>query len=852
MVCKYLAWKSLAWIWLAVAAFVTLTIDPAAADRRVAFVVGNAKYEKVTPLRNAQRDAAAMADRLRDLGFEVTEVFDGDAFTLNRAAERFVAQANGADLSLFYFAGHGIQLFDKNFLLARDVDPTRITRPEEIGLDLTRFMDGMRRSGTVRQVLLIDACRDNPFSFEETVRVIDLVRNAAQTGNSGTPADAAARAASRGLANVALPGRGGATGETMLFFAAQPGAVSFDGTGQNSYFVESLREELAKPDRPLTEVFRAVSAYVRTVTKGDQVPQVVSDWTADVMLRGTVVERVSYDASAASNAPLSAPDRALVVRAASGFGKFRGDFIARASLGDLPDHTMTDAEAERGKKLGQVLAYSIRQDLDRDGRDEVLHVRFVQLSLTMALETNGVRAGITNCLNGDAPQSLEIALKDINGDRRPEVWIAYETEATAGWGNFCILEYVGVPNLAELRRGSRTDLSLGDSAFRTLLRGSAGWGVTVANDNSIKVCGGSGCHTTWTYAFDGQKFRLVDDQGSTPTGGAALPFADERERAANIFAGLSRTGTTVAASPWQAAAPRNNTLSVATRIGRRTELAYECSPAQAGRGIARERLIVRDKPPAGAQGGADAVIQESLAYQSAQAPLLLDGKTCPLDSIMVLDSERIELEVRESDAAACFDALAQATTVTVPVIYQETGLLRLRTSGGSTIRAARDACRTGQLAALSTRPQAPPPTLAAPMPVPPAVGLEARARAFAEDYMRRTEAPAAEVMNLVRSLFAPEIAYYGKRLTNAQVAEEKRRYLARWPERRYQIKTETMQVSCDQAQVCGIAGEVEYRASNPSDGRVSAGSAIFGLRVQFSGGRPLIIEENGRTLARRN
>ena len=106
--------------------------------------IGNSKYEKAEPLPNAQRDAAAVADRLRDLGFEVTEVFDGDAFTLNRAAERFVAQAQGADLALFYFAGHGIQLFDQNFLLARDVDPNQISRVDDLGLDLTRFMAALR------------------------------------------------------------------------------------------------------------------------------------------------------------------------------------------------------------------------------------------------------------------------------------------------------------------------------------------------------------------------------------------------------------------------------------------------------------------------------------------------------------------------------------------------------------------------------------------------------------------------------------------------------------------------------------------------------------------------------------
>ena len=126
----------------------------ARAERLVALVIGNSKYEKAEPLPNAQRDAAAIADRLREAGFDVTEVFDGDAFTLNRAAERFVAQAKGADLALFYFAGHGIQLFDQNFLLARNVDPNQIARVDDLGLDLTRFMTTLRSSGAIRQALL--------------------------------------------------------------------------------------------------------------------------------------------------------------------------------------------------------------------------------------------------------------------------------------------------------------------------------------------------------------------------------------------------------------------------------------------------------------------------------------------------------------------------------------------------------------------------------------------------------------------------------------------------------------------------------------------------------------------------
>jgi len=135
-----------------------MTLVQARADRFVALVVGNSQYEEASSLPNAQRCAAAVADRLRDLGFDVTEVFDGDAFALNRAAERFVGQARGADLAPFYFAGHGIQLFDQNFLLARNVDPNRIARVDDLGLDLQSLHGdiaqfGRRASGAVDRCL---------------------------------------------------------------------------------------------------------------------------------------------------------------------------------------------------------------------------------------------------------------------------------------------------------------------------------------------------------------------------------------------------------------------------------------------------------------------------------------------------------------------------------------------------------------------------------------------------------------------------------------------------------------------------------------------------------------------------
>ena len=402
-----------------------------AGRKRVAFVIGNARYEKLETLPNPKRDAAAIADRLKDLGFEVLELFDADAFAMGRAADTFLRTAQAADLALFYFAGHGVQLFDRNFLLARDVDPFAASTPAELGLDLTEFMGKLGRAGPVRQALLIDACRDNPLTFDTTVPDAEAAAYPTSTAQL-------ARSVKRsGLANVALEQK--STGaETLVFFAAQPGNASYDGTGQNSFFAEGLKEGLADPDRPLTEAFRKVSAYVRTATNGNQVPQIVSDWTSDIVLGARDAAKVTYNIHPSNEKQaLSKADEQLLVRSVSGYSRFKGDFIVKASAGVAENYDLSDADKQRAKELGSINGFSLAYDLDRDGREEILHVYFRQVNYVIVLEKDGVRTEVDACFGGDEVSDVEVALRDINGDRRPEVWIAYDTGTN--WSTFCIL-----------------------------------------------------------------------------------------------------------------------------------------------------------------------------------------------------------------------------------------------------------------------------------------------------------------------------------------------------------------------------------------------------------------------------
>jgi len=368
---------------------------------------------------------------------------------MHRAVDTFVRQAEGADIALFYFSGHGVQLFDRNFLVARDAS-VGIRELEDLGIDLTGLIARLRTAGPVRSALLIDACRDNPFGFDQTTSLLDMFRAKRAAG----PAAATATSPpTRGLAPVAVTAnapvakkgqvRRGA-GETLLYFAAQPGAVSFDGEGQNSYFVEGINDALAKGDQPFGEVLRQASAYVRTATAGKQVPQIVSDWTTDVSLETRDLVRVDYDVNGQDGRKPTGDERTRLIEDASSFTKLHGDFLVSASLSP---GGKDDAIA----KLGFVHGFSLAYDFDRDGSEDKLHVGFQQTSLYMLYESSGVTVHITNCLDG-SPGAMQVALKDLDGDRVPEVILGFTTENDETFGEFCILKLQGIERLNELRR----------------------------------------------------------------------------------------------------------------------------------------------------------------------------------------------------------------------------------------------------------------------------------------------------------------------------------------------------------------------------------------------------------------
>jgi hypothetical protein len=228
-------------IWLA-------GLSPAFAERRVALVVGNSAYEHTVKLRNPASDATAMTERLEKLGFEVIGGADLDRRRLVEALIRFGRAAETADVALFFYAGHGLQVNGQNYLVPTDAMVEFEAEIDISLVSLSQIMQQMER-GSRTNLVFLDACRDNPFAKE-----------LAKSDNR------AAVSLSKGLGRV-QSGSG-----TFIAFATQPDAVASDGSGANSPFTTALLRHIERPGQSISDLMIEVRNEVMAETGGKQVP----------------------------------------------------------------------------------------------------------------------------------------------------------------------------------------------------------------------------------------------------------------------------------------------------------------------------------------------------------------------------------------------------------------------------------------------------------------------------------------------------------------------------------------------------------------------------------------------------
>ena len=223
---------------------------PALADdlRRVALVVGNSAYEHAPELRNPGNDAAAMAAALVALDFQVIQGRDVDRDGLFDKLEEFAKAASGADVALFFYAGHGLQVDGRNYLAPVDAKLEKKLHLSREAIDLDTVLDQMH---SPTNLVFLDACRDNPLAG-------NLARSMGGTRSVG---------ATRGLARV--EDRGG----TLIAYATAENKVAEDGPeGGNSPFTAALLEHIRTPGLSIFEMVNEVALSVRARTRGGQVP----------------------------------------------------------------------------------------------------------------------------------------------------------------------------------------------------------------------------------------------------------------------------------------------------------------------------------------------------------------------------------------------------------------------------------------------------------------------------------------------------------------------------------------------------------------------------------------------------
>jgi len=208
--------------------------------KRLALVIGNQAY-RVRPLLNPRNDADDMSKALKNAGFEVIDVRDASLSQMRNAVRQFGDRLLTRDVGLVYYSGHGIEVRGRNYFIPVNADIKRSDEIADQSLDVNLILEKMETAKKGVNILIVDACRDDPF------------------GRSF-------RSSSRGLANMDAP-QG-----TIIAFATSPGKVAADGDGRNSPYTKNLIKTMQIPNLPIEQVFKQVRIAVQQETKNQQTP----------------------------------------------------------------------------------------------------------------------------------------------------------------------------------------------------------------------------------------------------------------------------------------------------------------------------------------------------------------------------------------------------------------------------------------------------------------------------------------------------------------------------------------------------------------------------------------------------
>jgi uncharacterized caspase-like protein len=240
----------------------SLIASPANADRRVALVIGNGSYQHAAPLANPANDARAVSAALERLGFEVVSGFDLNNADLRKTVRAFADKLIGADVAIFFYAGHGLQVSGENYLIPVDAAIRSEADLDFNAVKMDLISRQLDREAKVK-IIMLDACRDNPFEKE-------LSRSMGKTRST---------AVKKGLAEVSN------AGGTLIAFATDPGSVALDGDGRHSPFTTALLKHIETPGIEIGLMMRRVTKDVFEATGERQRPWTNASLTGELYLK---------------------------------------------------------------------------------------------------------------------------------------------------------------------------------------------------------------------------------------------------------------------------------------------------------------------------------------------------------------------------------------------------------------------------------------------------------------------------------------------------------------------------------------------------------------------------------------
>lgn len=220
--------------------------------KRIALLIGNGDYKHATSLENPVNDVIGMEKKLENLGFEVRGYQDLDFVSMKKAIDDFGNELGDYDVAMFFFAGHGLQAQNLNFLVPVDANIRSEAQVEYQCVNVGRLLANMEASGTKTNIIVLDACRNNPFEKSWT------------------------RSTSyEGLASMNAP-----VG-SLIAYATSPGDVALDGDESNGLYTSKLLHFITQPNMKIEDVFKRVRIEVMKESEGKQVPWESSSLTGD-------------------------------------------------------------------------------------------------------------------------------------------------------------------------------------------------------------------------------------------------------------------------------------------------------------------------------------------------------------------------------------------------------------------------------------------------------------------------------------------------------------------------------------------------------------------------------------------